>query len=431
MLFKSIEVCNFGRYAGKHTIDTPVTEDRNVILVRASNDRGKTTLFRAIKYALYGEHGMQASSWINFQAAAGGDGEMYVEIRFEHGGTEYRLRRTVEFRQTETGADIATKGRPRVELFDMDGPVEAGGSRDSYKDRIDGMLPMDASQFFFFDGEEIQKYIGGQGASVEDAVKKVLGIKELFNAAEDMAEIKSGVDAEYSRNARKQSKNERERDRLDQLYKNLDIIKRGIESQEVIIKGARRQQAELRGKLRQYKSVEEVVGERDRAEREIVRIREEAVEVDKALGKMGGNLGIGMLAGLLYSIDRSGGPEQPIDECEERTIRALLGHAKKVCICGRAVDAAAYSALKAKASGGKPTVALQLRRFVQRVLIEVQPGKLATELRQKAERRSRLTSDMDAQRTVVKRCTDKINASAPLDEMKGPSSPAGRGHACW
>lgn len=200
MLFKGIEMCNFGRYAGKHVFETPVTRDRNVILVRAQNDRGKTTLFRAIKYALYGEHGMQASSWINFQAAARGDGEMYVELRFEHDGRDYRLRRSVGFRQTETGMDIATMGMPKAELFDEDGPVEAGGSRDAHRDRIDGMLPMDASQFFFFDGEEIQKYIGGQNASVEDAVKKVLGIKELFNAKEDMQEVKSGIDAEYSRN---------------------------------------------------------------------------------------------------------------------------------------------------------------------------------------------------------------------------------------
>lgn len=418
MLFTSIEMSNFGRYAGKHVFATPVTQDRNVILVRAKNDRGKTTLFKAIKYALYGEHGMQASDWINFQAAARGDGDMYVEIKFEHDGKNYRLRRSVGFRQTEMGMDIATKGRPKVVLFDEDGPVAEGGSRDAHRDRIDGMLPVDASQFFFFDGEEIQKYIGGQNASVEDAVKKVLGIKELFNAKEDMEEVKSRIDAEYSRNARKQSKNEKERDKLARLDMDLAEIKKDIESHEVVRRGAAKQQQELKSKLLQYKSIEGIVAERERAEREIDRIEAEVAEVDRVLGKQMGGLGAGMIAGLLYTIGRGGGEGRAIDECEERTIRGILDQPKGTCVCGRIVDAEARRALEAKTAGSKPSVALQLRWFVQRLIIDVQPGKMATELRQTAERRSKLTVDMDAQRTVVERCTDKINTGAPLEEMR-------------
>ena len=418
MLFTSIEMSNFGRYAGKHTFATPVTHDRNVILVRASNDRGKTTLFRAIKYALYGEHGMQASSWINFQTAAKGDGEMYVEIRFEHEGKNYRLRRSVGFHQTEMGMDIATMGGPRVELFDEDGPVGEGGSRDAHRDRIDGMLPVDASQFFFFDGEEIQRYIGRQNASVEDAVKKVLGIKEMFNAKEDMEEVKARIDAEYSRNARKQSKSERERDKLLKLDAVLAENKKDIESQEVVKRGAARQQEELKLKMLQYKSIEGLVSERERSEREIGRIKGEVAEIDKVLGKQMGGLGAGILAGLLYTIDNGGGEGRAIDECEERIIQGILDQPKGTCVCGRPVDTEARRALEAKTSGGRPPVALQLRWFVQKLIKDVQPGKMATELKQTSERRSKLTRDMDAQRTVVERCTDKINTGAPFEEMR-------------
>lgn len=418
MLFKGIEMYNFGRYAGKHEFETPVTRDRNVILVRAQNDRGKTTLFRAIKFALYGEHGMQASSWVNFQAAASGDGEMYVEIRFEHDGRDYRLRRSVGFRQTETGMDIATRGMPRAELFDEDGLVEAGGSRDAYRDRIDGMLPMDASQFFFFDGEEIQRYIGGQNASVEDAVKKVLGIKELFNAKEDMEEVKSAIDKEYSRNARRQSRNEKEKEMLEQLERGLDTNKKDIKSQEAVKRGAARQREELRARLLECKSIEGTVMERNRAEMEIDRIKKADVEIDKALGKQMSGLGVGMLAGLLYTIDKGGGEDQTADECEERTIQAILDQPEKTCLCGRPVDAAAHKALKSRTSRGEPPATLQLRWFVRRLLIDVQPGKMAAELRQTAERKSQLVEDMDAQRTIVERCAEKINTSAPLEDME-------------
>lgn len=418
MLFKGIEMFNFGRYAGKHTFSTVVTEERNVILVRASNDRGKTTLFKAIKYALYGEQGMQASRWINFQAAAESDGEMYVEIRFEHDGKEYRLKRSVEFLQTEMGMDISTRGQPRVQLIDHNGPVNLDGSKDA-KDWIDGVLPMDASQFFFFDGEEIQKYIDTHNTSVEDAVKKVLGIKELFNAKDDMKEIKSEIDNEYSRNARKQSRNEKERSKLDKLDKELKIIAKDIEMYESTKKGAKRRQEDLKKKLQQYKSIEEIVKERDRAEKEIVRTNKIAGEVDKILDKQRGNLSIGMLAGLLYTIDKGGEQDQGTDECQEKTIQTILGQSEKVCICGRPIDEASYNTLKSKTIGDEASVALQLRGFVRRILIEVQPGKIIAELRQLAEKKSGLINDMDMQRTVVKRCTDKINKSAPTEEMKG------------
>lgn len=418
MLFKGIEMFNFGRYAGKHIFNTTVTQDRNVIMVRASNDRGKTTLFKAIKYALYGEQGIQASSWINFQAAAISDGEMYVEIRFEHDGRTYRLKRSVRFLRTKIGMEIATKGKPKIELFDSDGPVEVSGPRDA-KDWIDGVLPMDASQFFFFDGEEIQKYIDGQSAPVEEAVKKVLGIKELFNAEEDMREIKSEIDAEYSRNARKQSKNERERNKLDNLDMELSIVNKNIKGQLLIIKGAKRHQEDLKKRLQQYKSIENTVREREKAEREVDKINKMTANVDKVFVKQKGNLGIGMLASLLQGIGGSYGEKQSTDEFEEKTIEAILSRDKKVCICGRVIDPKAYSVLKSKTSVHEASTEEQLREFVQKILIALQPGKLVADLRHSAEEKLKLVHDMDAQQTVIKRCTDKINKSAPIEEMKG------------
>lgn len=281
---------------------------------------------------------------------------------------------------------------------------------------IDGILPMDASRFFFFDGEEIQKYIDVQSAHVEDAMKKILGIKELFNAAEDMKEIKLEMGAKYSQIARKQSKNEKEKYKLDQLGRDLDSVRKDLEGQETVVKGAKRRREELKNMLMEYKSIEGIVGERDRAEQEIGKIKVEMAEVDKMLDKQRGNLGIGMLVGLLYEIDRSNGLEQAVDDCEKIVIHSILGQAKKICICGRPVDVAAYKTLKA--SDREPPVAQQLRRFVQRLLIDLQPAKRATELGQLVERRSKLVQGMDMQRTVVKRCTEKINASAPLEAMR-------------
>ena len=419
MLFKRIEMFNFGRYAGKNTLDTTVTRERNVILVRAPNDRGKTTLFKAIKFALYGDRGAPASSWINFQAAAEGDGEMYVEIVFDDGGEEYRLRRSAEFRKTPAGAEISTKGRSKVELFDGDGQATPGGSEGESRDRIDAMLPSDASQFFFFDGEEIQGYIKNQSSHVKLAIEKILGIKELFNAAEDMRHIGVGLYDEYSRIARSGAKNQRDREKLARMERDLVDIQGDIDANGVSLRGAANRHRELKEALAQYESIRSVVEERDRAEAECARIERGIKEVDRDLGKQRGDLGIGLLSGLLYIIDKGGVEARaPADECETRTAQRMVEQHAKTCVCGRPIDAKSYKVLESKARRGDPPEGLLLRRFVERMLIDMQPGQRASDLRRSAEKRSAHVRDMDAQKTIMRRCMSAIKTT-PVEGVAG------------
>lgn len=414
MLFKRIELCNFGRYAGKNTFDTAVTRERNVILVRAANDRGKTTLFKAIRFALYGDKDAPASSWINFQAAAEGDGEMYVEIVFDDGGEEYRLRRSAGFRKTPKGEEITTKGTPKVELFSRDGGVPAGMAEGESRDRIDSMLPRDASQFFFFDGEEIQGYVKNQSSHVQLAIEKILGIKEMINAAYDLRHIKEGLDAEYSRIARSHTRNQKDKEKLDWLERDLSEIQDSIDANETLLRGATNRHRELKEDLAQYESIKSVVEERDRAEAECARIEGGIKEVDKTLGKQRGDLGISMLVGLLYIIDKEGGAGATADDCESRTIQRMVdGHAK-TCICGRPIDDKSYKMLESRARRAEPPVALLLKRFVERMLIDLRPGQRATDLRQSVEKRAGLVRNRDVQRTVMQRCMSEIK-NAPVE----------------
>lgn len=408
MLFKRIEMCNFGRYAGKNTFDTTVTRERNVILVRAPNDRGKTTLFKAIKFALYGDKDAPASSWINFQAAAEGDGEMYVEIVFDEGGEEYRLRRSAAFRKTPRGEEINTRGIPKFELFSGDGRVAAGAAEGESRDRIDAMLPRDASQFFFFDGEEIQGYVKNQSSHVKLAIEKILGIKEMFNAVDDLFHIKGGLDAEYTRIAKSHTKSQRDRGKLEGLEHDLSEIQDTIDANETLLKGAANRHRELKEALAQYESIKSVVEERNRAEAECTRIEGGIKEVDKSLAKQRGDLGISMLVGLLYIIDNGGEAGATADECESRIVQHMVEEHAKTCICGRPIDDMSYKVLESRARRVEPPVALRLKRFVGRMLIDLQPGQRAVDLSQSVEKRSSYIRDMDAQRSTIHRCMSEI-----------------------
>ena len=103
MKLKRIELCNWGRYPNI-VLDVDTKDKSNVVLIRAQNDRGKTSLFYAIKYGLYGKKGLEnhknqnlSTDWITHQSAAKGDGEMYVELTIEHEKKEYRIQRKQKF----------------------------------------------------------------------------------------------------------------------------------------------------------------------------------------------------------------------------------------------------------------------------------------------------------------------------------------------
>ncbi|HKQ22181.1 MAG TPA: AAA family ATPase, partial [Nitrososphaeraceae archaeon] len=70
MIFNSIELNNFGRFKGVQLFQPEITAQRNVVLIKAINDRGKTTLFNAINFAMYGSKALpkDLAEFVSLQA---------------------------------------------------------------------------------------------------------------------------------------------------------------------------------------------------------------------------------------------------------------------------------------------------------------------------------------------------------------------------
>jgi len=81
MKIKSVTLNNIGRFIGKNTFDLDTKENRNIVYIEGENASGKTTIYKAIKYALYGSL-MQTndeSSYLND----------YVKLLFDENSTIY------------------------------------------------------------------------------------------------------------------------------------------------------------------------------------------------------------------------------------------------------------------------------------------------------------------------------------------------------
>lgn len=122
----------FGPYAGAETVDFTQLGTSGVFLITGDTGAGKTTIFDAISYALYGEATGEDRSATRYYRSdyASGETETFVDFTFEHAGRTYRIvrnpsyevrkkrgtgtRRTLEKARLERGSDTPISGNRDV-----------------------------------------------------------------------------------------------------------------------------------------------------------------------------------------------------------------------------------------------------------------------------------------------------------------------------
>ena len=420
MLFKSIELCNFGRYADETFFDTTVTPDRNVILVQANNDLGKTTLFQAIKFALYGEGGLytgSASNWINFQRASESDGNMYVEIKFDHKNSEYRLKRLVKFRRTERGKEIAVIGNPTINIFENNNPYMIKDSVHTKQAWIDTVLPQDASQFFFFDGEEIQKYIHNESTHVKEAIEKVLGIKELLNAREDLQKILQRFEDECTKNIIKHTKDQRSKSRLEKIQKDLEEFELAINAERKFYKGAEATKNSLDKEQKKFADIKSVVDERDDADQSLNTQKQILKENQKNLAEANKHAGLVLISPLLDIIYSTEDDPPTVDRWQSDVVKYIKENLDE-CVCGRPIDQHVKNIFESKMLDVQPSKTSILKKFVTHILVEHSPDTKWAELKNSLAEVANALQAIDKQQSTLESLNDQIRDSDVAGSLK-------------
>ena len=118
----SLTLSAFGPYAGETTIDFSKLGDSGLYLITGDTGAGKTTLFDAIVYALYGSASGSDRDARGFASKyAEKDAPSYVDFTFACGSTEYRVFRCVN-KEGRRKALIDGKNQlQEAVLFDEDG----------------------------------------------------------------------------------------------------------------------------------------------------------------------------------------------------------------------------------------------------------------------------------------------------------------------
>ena len=189
MIFRKIEIENFGIFRGKHIFDlSPIkstSSPKPIILFGGRNGAGKTTLFEAIRLCLYGsgfkgrklykslyhKHLRQRVHRYALDAPDSNKASICVEFEFARFGhiDTYLVKRSwkCDDKQTIESLEIHQNGKS---LCDID--------EKQWQDFLKELVPLGVSKLFFFDGEQIQNLAEGHADNrhLINSIHSLLGL---------------------------------------------------------------------------------------------------------------------------------------------------------------------------------------------------------------------------------------------------------------
>ena len=136
----------FGPYAGRVEIPLEQLGERGLYLITGDTGAGKTTIFDAITYALYGEPSGDNRDPSMFRSKyAQPDTPTWVELVFSYGGQTYTVRRSPEYERPAKRGGGTTLQRAEAELHFPDGRLVT--KTREVTGEIVNIIGLDRSQF--------------------------------------------------------------------------------------------------------------------------------------------------------------------------------------------------------------------------------------------------------------------------------------------
>ena len=136
----------FGPYAGRVEIPLEQLGERGLYLITGDTGAGKTTIFDAITYALYGEPSGDNRDPSMFRSKyAQPDTPTWVELVFSYGGKRYTVRRSPEYERPAKRGGGTTLQRAEAELHLPDGRLVT--KTREVTGEIVNIIGLDRSQF--------------------------------------------------------------------------------------------------------------------------------------------------------------------------------------------------------------------------------------------------------------------------------------------
>lgn len=178
---------NFSSYEGKNEFDFSVKKKQPIVLIGGLNGAGKTSIFTAIKIALYGPlafgytgnnsfYSKKIRGYINdkaFQTQPFKSG-VSIEIKIK------RERETKHYTIVRKWSMLESKIEEEYSIYENDVLLEEA-EKILFESYILSIIPIDLFEFFLFDGEEVGNIFSSDGYNkyVKNALLTMCGIDDF------------------------------------------------------------------------------------------------------------------------------------------------------------------------------------------------------------------------------------------------------------
>lgn len=280
MILLELQLNNFRQFYGQTPALKFSTGPGNVTVLYGSNGAGKTAVLNSFTWAMYDSVSkgfLFEDQIINKrairEAEPGASIEAWVQIKFEHIGRQYLLKKLIQAVK-DTDGELLSKGPPLTTLM-WAGEDGKWKTATNTADVIGRVLPRDLHTYFFFDGERIERIVqpsGEEQADIANATKKLLGLEVIERAVRHLGAAKKTLEKELAqvgsaatkeilhRKAAIEEELAKAEERANQATKNLE--------------GQRERQKELRLRLSKLDEVKADQQRREQLEADLARIKE-------------------------------------------------------------------------------------------------------------------------------------------------------------
>ena len=216
-------------------LDFSTDTDRNLSIIRAANESGKTTLLTALQWGLFDDaalpNGGRNFRYSPLDASSGERKrvDVSVELDFEVGDSTYRLIRSVT--ETVKGGDYE-KGSTDVELFQL---KQSGFNPMPNADaHIRPLLPKELREIFFTDGDRALSFIEGdeddQMDRVRYAIRSLLGLGIMEEALNHVDQVRRDLTRKGGRESRNQDELREVSESLVSLQEEIPMLEERLNS---------------------------------------------------------------------------------------------------------------------------------------------------------------------------------------------------------
>jgi DNA sulfur modification protein DndD len=206
---------NFGPYKGELKIEFKSVKGKNLWVIWGKNGAGKTHILQALVWCLYGcdptqskkkQYGTEKDSWefiygAHLKDRPIDDPYMYVNLYLEEDTndvdkvTQYLIKRSI------TPLSLSPINSTQIHMdFEI---IKDGRRSDSPREEVESLLPLAASQFFMFHGEQIREMSQKHADETHQAIELILEAETFRKGKGDLIavakEIEDDLDDERRR----------------------------------------------------------------------------------------------------------------------------------------------------------------------------------------------------------------------------------------